>query len=287
MTIAFDYNTAFSRNVGWVTQEEQQQLRGKRVAIAGLGGVGGRHLLTLARLGIQNFNIADPDVFEIANFNRQLGADTDSVGRNKIDVMSELASAVNPGLHLQRFPNGVTEQNLNAFLDGADLYVDGLDFFVVDIRERVFAKCAARGIPAITAAPLGMGTAFLAFMPGKMTFEEYFRMQGQTTREKLLRFLVGLSPAMLQMNYLVDPTSADFDNHKGPSTPMGCDLSAGVIGSMALKVLLGRGNVPAAPRGMHFDAYRNKFTRTWRPGGMNNLFQQLMLTIARKKLGGA
>jgi hypothetical protein len=281
---SYDYHAAFSRNIGWLSEDEQQLLRHKRVAIAGLGGVGGRHLLTLTRLGIQNFSIADLDTFDIANFNRQLGADMTTVGQPKVDVMSKLALAVNPGLDLRQFPDGVNDSNIDAFLNGVDLYVDGLDFFVIDVREKVFAACAKRGIPAITAAPLGMGSAFLAFLPGKMTFEEYFRMRGQSTREKLLRFLVGLSPAMLQMSYLVDPNSADFDNQRGPSTPMGCDLSAGVIGSMALKILLGRGNVPAAPHGLHFDAYRSRLSKTWRPGGMRHPLQQLMLAIARHRL---
>ena len=48
----FSYDDAFARNIGWVTVAEQAALRGKRVAIAGMGGVGGVHLLTLARLGI-------------------------------------------------------------------------------------------------------------------------------------------------------------------------------------------------------------------------------------------
>ena len=51
----FNYEKAFSRNIGWITKEEQQVLRGKKVAIAGAGGVGGVHLLTLARLGVGNF----------------------------------------------------------------------------------------------------------------------------------------------------------------------------------------------------------------------------------------
>src|SRR3954467_6277338 len=55
----FDYDEAFSRNIGWVTEWEQQILRTKRVAIAGMGGVGGLHLLTLARLGIGAFHISD------------------------------------------------------------------------------------------------------------------------------------------------------------------------------------------------------------------------------------
>ena len=66
----FDYAIAFSRNIGWLTEAEQQTLRGKRVAIAGMGGVGGFHLLTLARLGIEKFTIADLDTFELANFNQ-------------------------------------------------------------------------------------------------------------------------------------------------------------------------------------------------------------------------
>ena len=68
---SFDYATAFSRNIGWVSVEEQARLRAKRVAIAGLGGVGGLHLLTLARLGVGAFNLAELDRFELANFNRR------------------------------------------------------------------------------------------------------------------------------------------------------------------------------------------------------------------------
>ena len=51
----FDYGQAFSRNIGWVTEAEQEKLRNSRVAIGGMGGVGGVHLLTLARLGISRF----------------------------------------------------------------------------------------------------------------------------------------------------------------------------------------------------------------------------------------
>ena len=104
----FDYETAFDRNIGWVTREELALLRGKRVAIAGLGGVGGSHLLTLTRLGIGAFNLAELDTFELANFNRQAGATLRSVGRPKLDVLAELALDVNPELQLRRFPQGLT-----------------------------------------------------------------------------------------------------------------------------------------------------------------------------------
>ena len=74
MAQTFSYHHAFARNLGWVTPAEQSLLKEKRVAIAGLGGVGGFHLLTLARLGVGAFHIADFDTFDITNFNRQIGA---------------------------------------------------------------------------------------------------------------------------------------------------------------------------------------------------------------------
>jgi molybdopterin/thiamine biosynthesis adenylyltransferase len=280
----FDYGEAFSRNVGWVTAEEQQILRGKRVAIAGLGGVGGIHLLTLTRLGIGAFNLADFDRFGLANFNRQAGASMSALHQPKVEVMAAQARDINPELDLRLFREGVNTHNLDAFLEGVDLYVDGLDFFAFDAREATFAACARLGIPAVTAAPLGMGTAVLNFLPGGMTFEEYFRLEGLEEREKAIRFLIGLSPALLQRRYIVDPRAVDLAAHRGPSTVMACQMCAGVAATEALKILLNRGRVRAAPWGMHFDAYRNKFVYTWRPGGNNHPLQRLVLAVARRQL---
>ncbi len=282
--MAFDYHEAFSRNLGWVTQTEQEILRNKRIAIAGMGGVGGSHLLTLTRLGIGEFNLADFDQFELANFNRQAGANTANLGRKKLEVMIEMAQAINPDLRLGQFPAGVDGHNLDAFLDGVDLYVDSLDFFAIDIRRAVFAACYAKGIPAITAAPLGMGAAVLCFFPGQMSFDEYFLLEGQSREEQALRFMLGLAPNPQQLAYLADASRVDLDAGKGPSTPMACELCAGFAGTYALKILLARGAVPAAPRGIHFDAYRNRLVTTWRPWGNANPIQRLGLAIARRRI---
>ena len=85
---AFSYEEAFSRNLGWLTEWEQQALRYKRIAIAGMGGVGGFHLLTLVRFGVGVFNIADGDAFDLVNFNRQAGATLESIGHSKVAVMT-------------------------------------------------------------------------------------------------------------------------------------------------------------------------------------------------------
>lgn len=280
----FDYATAFSRNIGWLTPQEQYSLRTKRVAIAGLGGVGGNHLLTLTRLGIAAFTIADFDTFDDVNFNRQAGSGMSTIGHRKTEVLKSSALDINPELDLKVFENGVDENNINEFLTDVDLYVDGLDFFAMSVRRMVFAACYEHGIPAITVAPLGMGAALLNFLPGKMTFEDYFQLEGQPETEQLLRFLLGLAPSMLQSRYLVVPSAINLDAHRGPSTPMGCALCAGVAGTEAIKILLGRGKVIAAPRGLQFDAYRNRLASTWRPGGNRHPLQRLSLLLARKHM---
>lgn len=284
MPSAFTYSEAFSRNLGWLTQSEQELLRTKRVAIAGVGGVGGAHLLTLTRLGIGAFHIADFDTFDVVNFNRQVGAAVSSLNRPKVDVMAEMALDINPELDIKIYPQGVTEQNLSDFFTHVDIYIDGLDFFAFSAREMVFEACARLNIPAVTVAPLGMGAALLNFLPGHSSFEEYFRLKGHPEQEKALRFLLGLSPAMLQRAYLVDPSKVDLTSHRGPSTGMACQLCAGIAATEALKILLNRGKIYAAPHGIHFDAYHNKLVHTWRPGGNRNPMQQLVLAVARRQL---
>jgi len=282
--LPFSYDEAFSRNIGWLTREEQDSLRHKRVAIAGLGGVGGVHLLTLCRLGIGKFHLADFDSFGLVNFNRQVGATVSTLGQDKLDVMIRQARDINPELEIKGFADGVTVGNLGAFLDGVDLYLDGLDFFAFEARRQVFAACAAKGIPAVTAAPLGMGAAVLNFLPGGMSFEDYFHLSDGPEAEMPLRFLLGLAPTRLQMRYLVDHTAIDLGNHKGPSTIMACQLCAGVAATEAMKILLKRGPIRAAPHGYHFDAYLNRLSRTWRPLGNRNPVQRLMIRVARRQL---
>lgn len=281
----FDYDAAFSRNIGWLSPAEQQTLRRKRVAIAGMGGVGGFHLLTLLRLGVERFHVADFDAFDIANFNRQAGAMVSTLGRPKADVLAEMARDINPDCEIRIFDSGIDAENTEAFFEGVDLYVDGLDAFAFDARERAFAHCASRGIPATTVAPLGMSAALLNFLPGGMSFEEYFGLAGRPELEKAIRFLVGVAPALTHRHYLVERGSVDLASGKGPSTVMACMLCAGIAGTEALKILLGRGKVLAAPHGMQFDGYLNKLTRTWRPGGNRNPLNRIAIALARRQLG--
>jgi len=281
----FNRDIAFSRTLGLITRDELKALEGKTVAIAGLGGVGGSHLLTLTRLGIGGFHLAEFDTFGLENFNRQAGANLSTLGQPKLDVMEQAARQINPELRIRRFPDGVLPENIIGFLEGVDIYVDSLDYFAFDIRSLVFRTCYERGIPAVTAGPLGMGVALLNFMPKEMTFNAYFDWKdGDTDFSKAIKFLVGLAPSLPHRHYLVDPSYVDLHAKKGPSTPMGCELCAGFAGTEVLKILLNRGTIRPAPHSLHFDAYLNKLYSKFIWLGNRNPLQRLKIAYAVRTL---
>ena len=194
--------------------------------------------------------------------------------------MAAMAHAINPTAKIEIYGKGLSDTVLEDFLRGADVYIDGLDFFAFDIREKTFAACSRLRVPAITAAPLGMGAAWLCFMPGEMDFETYFRWGNHRDSEKALRFLVGRAPSLMQ-RYLADPSQVNLEKGTGPSTSMACYLCAGVAATEAIKILLGRGKLTPAPHGLHFDAYLGKFKRTWLPLGNANPLQKIRMRVIR------
>ena len=283
---AFDYAAAFSRNIGWITEWEQQELSRKTVAIAGLGGVGGAHALTLARLGVGGFRLADLDRFDVVNLNRQSGAFLSTLNVEKTAVTSQMLRDINPELRLEIFERGVDETNIDQFLSGADLFIDGLDFFALGIRRNVFKRCADLGIPAITAAPLGFGSSYLIFMPGGMSFEEYFRLQGLSEDRQYVNFALALAPKGFHRAYLIDPSRLDLANHRGPSTAAAVQICAGVAATEAVKILIGRGEVKAAPWYHHFDAFRGRWKsgklRFGNAGPLQSLKRQLAYSLSSR-----
>lgn len=255
-TRTWSYEEAFVRNRGLISPQEQDRLRNSRVAIVGMGGVGGIHLVTLARLGIGRFTIADPDRFETANFNRQYGATVPNLGRPKAQVMADEARSINPEMQLRVFSETITPQNVSDFLAGVDVLIDGIDFFSIDARRLVFREARDRGIWAVTAGPIGFSTAWLAFSPGGMSFDRYFDLHdGMSRLDSLVAFAVGLAPRATHSGYL-DLAQVSFQAATGPSAALACQLAGGVAAAEVLKILLARGPLRPAPWYFQFDAYR-------------------------------
>ena len=124
-----DYQLMFGRNIGNITQQEQNKLSVTTMAVAGIGGVGGAALFNLVRIGIGSIKIADPEDFAYSDLNRQQGASYSTIGSKKIEVIQQALKLINPYVSIEAFSEGLTENNLENFLEGVSLVIDGLDFF--------------------------------------------------------------------------------------------------------------------------------------------------------------
>lgn len=273
----FQYEEAFTSNLGLLTPEEQSRLRQASVAIAGMGGVGGAHLLTLARLGIGRFTIADGDTFELRNFNRQLGATLTTLGRSKTEVMADLARAINAELAIRILPAELSSSNIDEFLAGCDVVVDGLDFFSIDARRLLFRRAKERGLYVVTCGPLGFGASLLIFAPDGPSFDDFMAIRdGMDDLEQLARFAVGLAPAGLHIPYL-DASRVSLKEHRGPSSIIGVDLCAGIAAVEVLNILLKRQAPWCVPGYAQFDAYRRRYCKGRLPGGNRHPIQRMKL----------
>ena len=256
--LQFDYDRAFSRNLGLMQPEEQQKLRNSRVAIAGLGGVGGVHVVTLARMGVGNFNIADFDHFELHNFNRQSGAMMSTLGEPKATVMHNMAKDINPEADIRVFDKGINQGNIDDFLKDVDVVVDGLDFFAVDARDTLYTAAREKGLPVVGAGPIGFSMILLVFIPDQMSWHEYFAMDlAKNDTEKYLLFGLGNAPSATHLSY-IDKNYVSLDKKVGPSCAAAVQLCGGVIAVEVMKLILNRGSVLAVPYYHQFDVYKHK-----------------------------
>ncbi|MDO8520587.1 MAG: ThiF family adenylyltransferase [bacterium] len=273
---------AFARNIGILTSDEQARISEMTVVIVGLGGVGGIYATSLARLGFAKFRIADPDVFEVVNMNRQAGAFNSTAGKRKVDVMRDLLLDINPHAEVTTFPLGMTDGNAKTILEGADFALDGIDFFAIGARRLFFRTARLLNIPAITAGPIGFGSAMLLFLPKTMSFDDYFDLHdGQGEEEMVLHFGIGICPALLQRAYFT-PTKVNFGEHAAPSTVSGTLAAANFVTTELVRMIRGEKLYPA-PSSIHFDPFVRRLRRVWMPMGNKNPIQRLKIWIVRRQ----
>lgn len=278
----FSTEQAFERNLGLIDRSEQVVLANSRVAIAGCGGVGGVHAHTLARLGVGQFRLADPDSFSLANFNRQIGATVETIGQGKAAVTARMIRSINPRAALDVIESGIGPENVEAFVRDVDLVVDGLDFFALGARRVLFREAWRQGIPVLIAAPLGFSGTLHVFARGGMSFDEYFDLRdGQDPYEQYVNFFLGLAPSALHAPY-TDISTADPENGRGPSSIIGSQLAACVVGAEALRILLKRGSTLRAPHYLQVDVYRRAVRSRKLRGGNRNWLQRVKRWALRR-----
>jgi tRNA A37 threonylcarbamoyladenosine dehydratase len=195
-----EYEKFFSRNFPLISEDEQATLKNSHIAIAGQGGVGGIQTIALARLGIENFTIADPEAFDETNINRQYGATTKTIGKNKADVMQQILLDINPNINIKTIHN-LEMGNLENFINKATLIVDAIEYFEFNIKIALYQKARQQNKHVFTSPMPAYSPSLIIFDPNGMKFEQFTNTSlKKTNKENAQELIKTLMPDASYLN---------------------------------------------------------------------------------------
>ncbi|MDO4465719.1 MAG: tRNA threonylcarbamoyladenosine dehydratase [Bacillota bacterium] len=144
----------FSRTQLLLGQESMGKLKNSRVAVFGIGGVGGYVCEALVRSGIQNFDLIDDDLVCLTNLNRQIHATLQTVGKHKVDVMAERMKTINPKVNIQVHKCFFLPENAHTFdFSQYDYVVDAID--TVSAKIEIVLKAQENKVTVISSMGAG------------------------------------------------------------------------------------------------------------------------------------
>jgi len=153
----------FSRTQLLLGESAMQELANKRVAVFGIGGVGGYACEALVRSGIGAFDLIDDDKVCLTNLNRQIIATRKTVGRYKTEVMKERMLEINPNVDVRIHNCFFLPENADKFpFDEYDYIIDAVD--TVTAKISIVMKANELGIPVISSMGAGNKLDPTAFM---------------------------------------------------------------------------------------------------------------------------
>ncbi len=166
-------NERLLKNMPAISEAEQRTLLGRKIFIAGCGGLGGWIAEYMARLGIGEITAADPDVFDVSNMNRQLGADTASLGESKVLTLKKRMALVAPDMKFNALTVALACENAAELIRGSDLVFDALDS--IEARLTLEAACAAEGLTLVHGAVRGWSLQAAVVPPGSGMLAKIYR----------------------------------------------------------------------------------------------------------------
>ncbi len=266
------YSESFSRNIGILTEAEQERLATTTVLIVGTGGIGGNVASILARLGVGGFNLVDPDSFELANINRQFGCGISSIGRPKVEVIAEQIRDINPSARVNLWTEPFRKEIGEVVFDEVDLAIDAIDFYAIP-DHLAFHRCAReKRRYVLMGSPVGFSACLQVFDPEGMSLAEYCGInQGMDPVEMQLRYACGIVPRLAHLSYYdvsKKNTNTDFLKGKGPSLAPACTLAAALVASEAATLLLERRKPRAIPHTLQYDPLTFRHEEVYIDGGM-------------------
>lgn len=194
MILKYTYNKLFQRNIGIFTKEEQKKIKKLKVAIAGGGGgLGSPMAYNIARLGVEEIRLADPDIFEPSNINRQFGAYIDTIGQYKVKAIKNELLRINPCLVVKIWNTKIDKLNIAEFLNGVDAVIDGIDFFELEAANFLYKEAFKRKLWVFTCQGACNIISFIAFNPSGITFE---KMVSENNRLNLKKTIIKMFPIL-------------------------------------------------------------------------------------------
>ena len=184
----------YERNIPALTEAECLSLGKKKVLVVGCGGLGGHIIDQLARIGVGFLRVADGDVFEASNLNRQLLSSVPLLGVNKARAAADHIARVNHEVTVEAVEEFLTEVNASALIDGCDAVLDALDN--VPSRRLLASSCEKAGIPYIYGAIQGWVAQAAISLPRDDLIGKLFPEEVEIRDKSVLSFTPALCASM-------------------------------------------------------------------------------------------
>ena len=144
----------FSRTQLLIGEKAMEKLKNSRVAVFGIGGVGGYVVEALARSGIGSLDLIDSDTVSLTNLNRQLIATQKTIGEYKVDVAEQRILEINPDCRVRTFKVFFTAETASDFdFSQYDYVVDAID--TVSGKIELVLQSERAGVPVISCMGTG------------------------------------------------------------------------------------------------------------------------------------
>lgn len=203
----------FSREELLIGPEGLQKLQNARVAVFGVGGVGGYVMEALARSGVGALDLFDGDRVSLTNINRQIIALEDTVGRSKVEVARERVLQINPECHVQAREMFFTPENAGEVdFTQYDYVADAID--TVTSKIELLRLCREAGVPVISS--MGAGNKFdpTAFQVAPIEKTSVCPLARVMRRELKKRGITGVK-AVYSTEESTPPLAAEEGDQKG------------------------------------------------------------------------
>lgn len=219
----------FSRTVRVLGEDAQARLINAKVAVFGVGGVGGYLCEALARAGVGEIDVFDRDTVSLSNINRQIIALHSTVGRDKVEVMAERIRDINPDCKVNAHKVFYLPENAEEFdLSQYDFIADAVDTMAAKLELAVRAN--ASGVPIISA--MGAGNKLY---PDRFKVTDLFKTTTDPLARVMRRELKKRGINKLTVVCSDEPPrsislSDDTDSTQGKSTPGSLSFVPSVMG---------------------------------------------------------